>query len=437
MCPIVPPDGRRAGEPPAAGDPAPEFAQLVRSALAHVYDYSYLQNHPLAVALDTARDHDQVTRAQALRRVLLDAIAALKPPNGVEMAADRARSYALLTSRYLDGMSIEAIADELGLSRRHAFRELDKGVQAVASLLWERIAVTDSVSDVGQAAEGITPPNRAVAAQVEVERLRHNLHLEHLDARQLLEGILDVAAPLAQKRGVKITLVLENQPLGINADRVMLRQALLNLVSHALDEGAGANLVVRIGTDHGGIVLEVLRALEAAPLCFAVAPSDGGSPVGVSVALGLVQAQRGRLSIHHDAAGWAARVTLPASGGPAILVIDDNADLVGLFQRYLAGHDVSLVGATNSTQALRLAEELRPQLLILDLMMPSQDGWEILGQLRASPATRDIPIVICSVLDEHEMALASGASDYLVKPVNQVDLLAVLRRWLGALRPIA
>jgi len=68
-------------------------------------------------------------------------------------------------------------------------------------------------------------------------------------------------------------------------------------------------------------------------------------------------------------------------------------------------------------------------------MMPNQDGWEILRQINASAETKDIPIIICSVLNEREMALASGASDYLVKPVNQVDLLTVLRRWLGTLRP--
>jgi len=94
-----------------------------------------------------------------------------------------------------------------------------------------------------------------------------------------------------------------------------------------------------------------------------------------------------------------------------------------------------LVGATDGTKALRLAEELQPQMIVLDLMMPNQDGWEILRQINASPETRDIPVIICSVLDEREMALASGASDYLVKPVNQVDLLTVLRRWLGTLRP--
>jgi len=435
MCPIVPPDGRPSGDPPDATGPSAEFAQLVRGALGHIYDYSYLQSHPLAALLSPIHDHDQVSRAQGLRRALLDCIEDLKPADQADTVAERARSYALLTSRYLDGLGVEEIAKELGLSRRHAFRELDKGVKAVATLLWDKIHCMGKASEVGLYRELGGPSDRAELARTEVERMRQNLHPEHLDVGQLLEGVLAVAVPLAQKRGVQIGVWPEGQHLSIYADRIMVRQALLTLVSQALDAGGEPNLVIQIAKRQGGVLLDIRRVPEAVTLRFAEPFSDGQSRVGLSVAQRLIQVQGGRLWIHHDPAGWAARAFLPATHGPVILVIDDNADLVTLFQRYLAGHEVALVETTDGAQALRLAEELQPQLIILDLMMPNQDGWEILHQINASAETKDIPIIICSVLDEREMALASGASDYLVKPVNQVDLLTVLRRWLGTLRP--
>jgi CheY-like chemotaxis protein len=93
------------------------------------------------------------------------------------------------------------------------------------------------------------------------------------------------------------------------------------------------------------------------------------------------------------------------------------------------------VVTTTGQQALALAAELQPRLILLDLMLPHQDGWDILQAFQNSPATRPIPIIICSVLNEPELALALGASDYITKPVSQVTLLAVLRRWLGNLHP--
>jgi CheY-like chemotaxis protein len=118
-----------------------------------------------------------------------------------------------------------------------------------------------------------------------------------------------------------------------------------------------------------------------------------------------------------------------------VLVVDDNADLTALFQRYAAGHNLNVVGATNGAQALALARELRPQLIILDLMLAQMDGWEILQRLRRSEEAAATPIVICSVLNEPDLAFSLGASDYVTKPINQATLVDVLRRWLGKLPP--
>jgi CheY-like chemotaxis protein len=69
-------------------------------------------------------------------------------------------------------------------------------------------------------------------------------------------------------------------------------------------------------------------------------------------------------------------------------------------------------------------------------MMPHQDGWEVLQKLRAAPALATTPILVCSVLREHDLSLTLGASDTLVKPVSQPVLLDALRRWLGTLHPV-
>jgi CheY-like chemotaxis protein len=96
---------------------------------------------------------------------------------------------------------------------------------------------------------------------------------------------------------------------------------------------------------------------------------------------------------------------------------------------------MAVVGAKDGAPALRLAAELQPRLITIDVMMPNLDGWEVLQRLKTTPETAHIPVVVCSVLHEPELALAMGASDYLTKPVQQADLLAVLERHLGRPTP--
>jgi CheY-like chemotaxis protein len=112
-----------------------------------------------------------------------------------------------------------------------------------------------------------------------------------------------------------------------------------------------------------------------------------------------------------------------------VLVIDDNPEVIQLFQRYLGGGAYYVVGATTSQEALRLTREIRPHAITLDVMMPTQDGWEILQNLKNHPATKDIPVIVCSVLREHELALSLGAADFLAKPITQQMLLMALTRF--------
>ena len=86
----------------------------------------------------------------------------------------------------------------------------------------------------------------------------------------------------------------------------------------------------------------------------------------------------------------------------------------------------------NGGDGLRLARHLRPLAIVLDLMMPGQDGWEILQNLKADAATADIPVIVCSVLAQESLAQALGADAYLRKPVSREQLLVVLDPLLAA-----
>ena len=411
--------------------PLPEFIQQVRSALAHLYDYAYLQNHPLALQLTVNQNLDAITRAQQVRRALLDAIEALKPQG--QANAEATRAYAILTYHCVDGLTMPEITDKLALSRRQAYREYAKGVEAIASQLWDEICrQTDSSPPLYFAPN--PAGDRLATAQIEVERLRDNGSQQALDPSEILENVSKLLGPRILQTGTRLTLGRPTHCPLIVADRTMLRQALLNVLSYALDTvDSQGEVRVSITDSKGAVEIMICGATDSLGSPLAAPVKRQG--VGLAVARTLIEAQGGALEIEKVDGRWQAQIRLPLANTATILVVDDNEALATLYQRYLAGHQLMLVGTTTGAQALALAAELQPRLILLDLMLPQQDGWDILQALQNNPSTKPIPIIICSVLNEPELALALGASDYITKPVSQGTLLTVLRRWLGNLHP--
>jgi CheY-like chemotaxis protein len=117
---------------------------------------------------------------------------------------------------------------------------------------------------------------------------------------------------------------------------------------------------------------------------------------------------------------------LPQKDQPVLLVADDHAAAIQLIQRYLQDSEYKIVGVQDPDQILLQARRLHPSAVLLDVMMPSTDGWEILQTLKADPTTANTPVLIYSVWHEPELAFSLGAAGYLKKPFNQQDLVQAL-----------
>jgi CheY-like chemotaxis protein len=113
---------------------------------------------------------------------------------------------------------------------------------------------------------------------------------------------------------------------------------------------------------------------------------------------------------------------------PVVVVIDDDRRSLDLMSAYLDGHGVRVVQARNGTEGVETIRQVRPVAAVLDIRLPDIDGWEVLAQLRRDSATRALPVIIASILDEKPRGLAAGAAEYLIKPVAREDLLEALRR---------
>ena len=111
-----------------------------------------------------------------------------------------------------------------------------------------------------------------------------------------------------------------------------------------------------------------------------------------------------------------------------MLVIDDEADSRELIRRSILRDGAQVAVAVSGDEGLRLARELRPALITLDILMPGKDGWAVLRELKADPGLREIPVVMINMVDGGDMGFALGATDYLSKPVEREQLRALLRR---------
>jgi Amt family ammonium transporter len=235
--------------------------------------------------------------------------------------------------------------------------------------------------------------------------------------------------PLALAHKTRLDLKLGNTAWVRDANRVLMRQAILNVLTYALDLAQGGEVSLRrIGTGADeGVAISARRA-GPPPLAGLASPSRLG--VGLEICRQLLQTMGGSLeTVDTSDAVWQACLVWPCSRQAALLVIDDNVNFIHLFRRYLASHAWNVVGATSGPEARQMLTELHPAVILLDVMMPKEDGWELLRTLKSNTETAQIPVIVCSVLNEPALAASLGAAGYLPKPVSQQSLLQVLEPW--------
>jgi signal transduction histidine kinase/CheY-like chemotaxis protein len=214
-------------------------------------------------------------------------------------------------------------------------------------------------------------------------------------------------------RRPSVVVAVEDRGVGIDPrDRDLIFEAFRQADGTASREfqgaGLGLALVKRFVELHGGIV---------------VVESALGQGSTFTVHLPLVQRDLGEAPLAVDAEPLPA---LPELGEDRVLVVEDDPTVYEVIARHLGQGGWVPVRARTGDDAIKLARRVHPVAVTLDLVLPGTDGLGVLRVLRADPATRDIPVIIISVLDNRELGLTLGADDYFVKPVDRDALLARL-----------
>ncbi len=395
------------------------YEQEVHHALQHLYDPTELRKNRLLEMLGVEGGQSPLTQ---LRRTLADAVESLKPDRHVPVDAHAWRLYNILTYRYVEQLSQREVAADLCLSVRQLRRDEHAAIRVLADLLLHRHAVQLDQLNVGDSGDDL--PSGKHGRNGELEWLRQTLPSETVNVRSVVESALSTAGPLTEALGVTVSLEVPPDLMPVRGQLSTVRQALLNVLSAVAPAAGNGHIEIRVEVTETEITLLVFGSRR------------DGSAVRVDQAMAnnfalsrqLIELGGGKLEMGDPSRGTVVALSLPTAlpRKIPILVIDDNTDTLQLFHRYVAGTRFELVTVSEPKEVLGLAASLQPEAIVLDVMLPEIDGWELLGQLREHPQTHDIPVIICTILPQVKLATALGAAGFLQKPFTRESLFAEL-----------
>jgi CheY-like chemotaxis protein len=388
-----------------------DFTQHLTDAYEHLYDLVYLRTHPMTKLL--IRDPQLTRRDQAWQshHLLLNVVQELDPGSQAPIYSKEWRRHRLMVLRYVDGLSPQVVADQLSISRRHYYRGQQEALEAIAGILWNRYR---PIEEEAPAPVTTDPTNRLELLRLEAARLQQTERFADLEA--VLNGVLKLLQDRISQQCVTIDIALPQNPLPVLADKRLLRQLLLAVFGYLVD-AADSRLWIRSEVrDNTLELLCTISSDETRGLS-----SERLLPFEELANLASVSIEQIQTETH---VGY--QFNIPMRPQYTVLVIDDNEDILALFQLYLSLHHYHVVTTSNTQTAFQLAQQLQPLAITLDLMMPDQDGWDLLQTFLHHPNTNTTPIIVCSVLRQKELALSLGATAFLEKPVSEEALLEVL-----------
>ena len=307
-----------------------------------------------------------------------------------------------------------------------------------------------------------------------IEANKMTLNLEDFPVHAVIEDVSDTLTPLAEARGNKLTINCPKSVGQLHADQMKVRQSLFNIMGNAnkFTENGEVTLDVtpiRKGkrefvqfaiTDTGiGMTQDQLARLFNA---FSQADSStsrkyGGTGLGLVITKHFCEMMGGAIKVTSEPGkGSTFTIRLPRSAhdepdedgdtgevmeessviinnsslqAQSVLVIDDDPNVHRMIEKALSSENFNFHFASRGEEGLKIAKEQRPSVITLDVMMPGLDGWAILAKLKEDPDTRNIPVVMLSIVANQELGFALGASEYLTKPVAIDSLRDCITRY--------
>ena len=303
-----------------------------------------------------------------------------------------------------------------------------------------------------------------------VESGKMEVYAETFEVEPMVRGVASTVDSLVDQKGNRLVLNIEPGAGTIHSDVTKIRQVLLNLIGNAAKFTEGGTITLAVsrvpGLDGERVLFRVsdtgigMTEEQRARLFQRFVQADssttrkfGGTGLGLSLTKAFVDMLGGEVSVESEPdRGSSFTVVLPATYAPTepaepaqdgvsgppmadghdrdlVLVIDDSEDQRTLMSRFLQREGFQARTAADGKTGLRMARELKPRAILLDVMMPGIDGWSVLSALKADPDLTDIPVVMVTFVEQRALAASLGATDYVVKPVRWDRFKTVMDRF--------
>jgi CheY-like chemotaxis protein len=398
-----------------------EFEQELHTALCHLYDPDYQPGEALCAVIGC----DPGEGMPAVQTAIFRAIKSLEPPPSTSPAAPTRQVYDLLRHRFVLQLTQEETAYRLYVSRRTVNRLQHKAAHALVGALWEhsrdvpterlrdapterlylpesddKLPTEDTISDTQQA-------DWHSQVQRELDSLQAKAPNASCDVKEVIGSVLDLVDPMFSKRGI-CTEVRSVQPSLVAAIHpVLLYQVLISALRRFAPYMSEGQISIYARLEDGNARITLTGATAVTDRLSEREFTDG---IPISKGISIEACVDGT-----QAFVW---ISVPSMGKITVLVVDDNEDMVRFYRDCAIGTRYHIVHVAQGRDLFEAVEATLPDIIVLDVMLPDIDGWRLLMRLHEDPATRSIPVIICSVVQEEDLALSLGAVRYLPKPVR-------------------
>jgi signal transduction histidine kinase/CheY-like chemotaxis protein len=298
-----------------------------------------------------------------------------------------------------------------------------------------------------------------------VEAGKVELKYEEFSLLDLLSESQTLVNTMASKKNISLESKVEEGITRITADLTRLKQIMYNLLSNAIKftpDGGRVSVDAKSSDDMAQISVEDtgigIRKEEQEKVFEEFYQIDGsyarqyqGTGLGLALTKRLVELHGGKIWVESEVdKGSKFTFTIPlrlkespkvieeeapTEGKPLILVVEDEKQASELLTLYLEGGGYQVAYAFDGVGAIEKAKKLKPFAITLDIILPKKDGLDVLQELKSFPETKDIPVIIISIIENKELGLSLGAADYLVKPIDKAELLHKLQSYGFTAKP--
>lgn len=360
----------------------------------------------------------------ALQTAIIDVIMDLEPKDAPPESPSM-RDFEVLNHRFLLRLTQEEAAERLHMSVRNLRRAQRAATHALARILWERSLARNASAAAAKAGNGVAnsepgsedarPLDWLAQVRSDLAALRASSPSRVANVGKTIQGAVDLVSVLVSKQGVTLDVGPVQGELLAAVHPSVLRQILIMTIAQLARAGSADKIPIKARREGNDVIITLSTPIAEVTL----------APMA-DLVREILLSEGGDLDINVDVRGTSYRLKLPSAGEISVLVVDDNPDSIHFYRRCTAGTRYRIISADQGQHAVDAIEAAIPDVVVLDIMLPDVDGWELLSRLRENPQTEAIPVIVCSVVREEDLAEALGAVLYLPKPVNHRQFIAAL-----------